>query len=106
MISFYGYDSLGNRIWLFGDGLVVGDTATVPLAIFDGGIWGAGFDPSTVNNVAWGTAFIKDATCDLMNVMLEPNTAAQDMGFTDVQYDVDRVVATSRPVPCPMVYLD
>jgi len=101
--TFYTYDDAGNQVWLLGVGAVNGDTAHINIFIYDGGIFGPDYDPADVNETAWGAGTITASSCDSMHVMLEPNAAALASGFTNLEYDLERVAtpAASCPIDNP-----
>jgi predicted CXXCH cytochrome family protein len=97
--TFYTYDDAGNQVWLLGVGPVDGDTADIDIYIYDGATFGAGFNPADVNETAWGTGTVTASSCSSMSVMLAPNAAAKANGFTDLEYDLQRVATSAAPCP-------
>ena len=97
--TFYTYDDAGNQVWLLGVGPVDGDTADIDIYIYDGGTFGAGFNPADVNETPWGSGTITAASCSEMHMMLEPNAASQAAGFTNLEYDLQRVATSAAPCP-------
>jgi len=61
---FYTYDDTGNQMWLVGTGPVNGDTATVPMQVTSGAVFGPGFDPADVIREDWGTVTFIFSSCD------------------------------------------
>jgi mono/diheme cytochrome c family protein len=99
--TFYTYNTVGEQVWLLGVGPVNGNTADVTVYIYSGPSWGAGYDPADAVETEWGTGVFTAASCGSVSMMLQPNTAQQGMGFTDIAQDLVRV--TTPAMPCPMV---
>jgi len=98
----YSYDDAGNQIFLIATGLVKNDgTADVDVYITEGAMWGAGFDPSDVNETQWGTGTFVADNCGKMHMALMPNATYQNAGYTNLEYDLVRLVGTPL-VPCPI----
>jgi hypothetical protein len=99
--SFYTYDSEGNQAWLtFQSTSMEGTTVNVNVFITDGAMWGDDFNSADVNNTAWGTGSFTFPTCTAGSVSLTPNQAMQDVGFTDLAYDLSRDLIESG-IQCP-----
>jgi hypothetical protein len=100
-VSFYTYDSEGNQIWLAGNGPASGGTSiTVNVIITDGAMWGDDFATADVNSTAWGTATFDFPTCSSATVLLEPNQAMLDAGYTELPMDLSRDLLISG-IQCP-----
>jgi hypothetical protein len=98
--TIYSYDDMGKQIFLIAVGTVNGDTVDVDVFITEGGLWGENFDPALVNETQWGTGTFSASSCDAMHMSLMPNAQFQDMGYTDLMYDLIRL--TTPAVPCPV----
>jgi hypothetical protein len=99
--SFYTYDSLGNQVWLVGNGPAPSGTSiTVNVNITDGAMWGADFDTADVVSELWGTATFDFPTCSSASVSLAPNQDMVDAGFADLSYDLTRDLLESG-IQCP-----
>jgi hypothetical protein len=53
-----------------------------------------------VNTTPWGTGSFTFPTCTAGSVSLTPNQAMQDVGFTDLAYDLSRDLIESG-IQCP-----
>jgi hypothetical protein len=98
--TIYSYDTMGNQIFLVAVGSVDGDTAEVEVFITEGGIWGADFDPESVNMPPWGTGTFTATDCGSLHMDLMPNAQYQGVGYTEMTFDLIRL--TTPLVPCPM----
>jgi len=99
----YSYDDAGNQIFLIATGFVKNDgTVDVDVYITEGAVWGAGFDPSDVNETQWGTGTFTADHCGRIHMSLMPNAAHQNAGYTNLEYDLVRL-AGEPIVPCPLV---
>jgi len=101
VVSFYTYDTMGNQVWLIGPGVANGDTATINFEIPEGAKWGAAFVPSDVNRVPWGTGTFTFTSCEAGHVAFTPNAQMQAMGFTNLEYDLNRDILIYG-IPCPI----
>ena len=99
--TFYTYNTVGEQVWLLGVGPVNGNTADVTVYIYSGPSWGAGYDPADWVETEWGTGIFTAASCGSVSMMLQPNSAQQGMGFTDIAQELVR--GTTPAMPCPMV---
>ena len=100
VVSFYTYDSMGNQVWLIGAGTIDGRTATFDMTIPSGGMWGGDFNPDDVDRTPWGTATFTFSSCAAGHISLKPNTDMGTMGFTDLEYDINRSLLIPG-VKCP-----
>jgi len=77
-----------------------GNTATVPVVITDGGVFGTLFDPSTVVRTDWGTLEFTFSSCWTGHVSVTPNAAmlAAGLGFEPVDFAITRL---TPPNTCP-----
>ena len=99
--SFYTYDSAGNQAWLtFQSTSIESTTVNVNVFVTDGAMWGDDFDTADVINTPWGTGSFTFPTCTAGSVSLTPNQAMQDVGFTDLAYDLTRDLIDSG-IQCP-----
>jgi plastocyanin len=97
----YSYDTLGNQIFLIAVGTVNGDTATVEVFITDGGLWGDDFDPALVTETRWGSGTFVASGCELILMNLVPNAQFQGMGYTNLMYELVRLITPIAPCPIP-----
>ena len=101
--TIYSYDTDGNQIFLIAIGTVQGDSAILDVFITEGGMWGPDFDPAMVNETQWGSGVISASSCETMLLDLKPNTTYQDMGYTDLTYDLIRLAVPLAPCPAVSV---
>ena len=64
-----------------------------------GGQWGDDLDPADVTATAWGTGTFTFPTCTGGSFSIMPNQAMQDMGFTNLAYDITRTLEPG--ISCP-----
>lgn len=99
--SFYTYDSEGNLVWLtFQPATTVPETGTsieVIAYITEGGSFGAG-NPGN-DAVRFGTGIFTFGTCTTGSVAISPDQAFLDAGFTNLAYDLTRLLVPG--VTCP-----
>ena len=100
VVSFYTYDSMGQQVWLIGNGTIIGNTAVIDLAIPSGAMWGADFDPDDNTETPWGTGTFTFTSCGAGNVALVPNMEMQNNFFTDLSYAIMRDILIPD-VTCP-----
>jgi len=102
VVSFYTYDTMGNQVWLIGPAFDINsDTATVEFEIPTGAKWGADFVPADVVRTAWGTGTFTFTSCEAGHVSFEPNAEMQALGFTNLEYDLNRDILIPG-IPCPI----
>jgi hypothetical protein len=102
VVSFYTYDNMGNQVWLIGTAFEINsNTATVVYEMPVGAKWGAEFDPLEVNSVAWGTGTLTFTSCVAGHVSFAPNAEMQALGFTNLEYDLNRDILTYG-IQCPI----
>jgi hypothetical protein len=101
VVSFYTYDTEGNQVWLIGPGVANGDTATVEFEIPVGAKWGAEFNKDDVNRVPWGTGTFTFTSCDAGYVSFAPNAEMQALGFTNLEYGLNRDILIYG-IQCPI----
>jgi len=99
VVTVYSYGPAGGQIFLIGVGTPDGDTVEVDVFITDGPVWGDGFDPADVVETQWGTGTFTAESCDLINMSLTPNQAYQNEGYTNLEYDLERL--TTPAIACP-----
>jgi len=92
---FYTYDDTGNQMWLVGTGSVSGDTATVPMQVTSGAVFGPGFDPADVIREDWGTVTFIFSSCDAGTA-----TYNSTMGFGSGTSNIERVSSVTG-LSCP-----
>jgi len=96
VVSYYTYDTRGNQFWLIGDGLRSEGSVEMELYTTDGGIYGSGFDPATVNRYPWGTATFTFTSCSSGTAELVPNAEyAADFEALDIA-----ITRLTTPVRC------
>ena len=99
--SFYTYDDAGNLVWLtFQPATSVPDTGTtvdVIAYISEGGKFGEG-NPGNPP-VEFGAGSFTFDTCTTGSVSITPNQTFLDMGFTNLSYDLSRLLEAG--VTCP-----
>jgi hypothetical protein len=100
VVSFYSYDSMGNQVWLIGNGPINGNTAEIALAMPEGAMWGAAFNPDDNVEVSWGTGTFTFASCSAGAISLVPNVEMQASGFTNLAYAINRDILVPG-VTCP-----
>ena len=98
--SFYTYDSLGGQVWLtLETATIEGNVANVNIYMPEGAMWGDDFDPADVDRVLWGTGSFEFPTCASANIVLDPNQAMMDLGFTAQAYPLTRTLEPG--IVCP-----
>jgi hypothetical protein len=98
--SFYTYDSMGGQVWLtLETASIEGTVANVNIYMPEGAMWGDDFDPADVDRVLWGTGSFEFPTCALANIVLTPNQAMMDLGFTAQAYPLTRTLDSG--IACP-----
>jgi hypothetical protein len=98
--SFYTYDSLGGQVWLtLETASIDGIRVNVDIYMPEGAQWGDDFESGDVDRVPWGTGSFEFPTCTLANVVLTPNQAMKDLGFTDQSYPLTRTLDSGSPCP-------
>lgn len=65
----FAYDPNGRQAWMVGVGDISGDTATVPVIITEGGIFGDNFDPNAIIRNNWGSLIFTFDSCNTGNVI-------------------------------------
>ena len=100
--SFYTYDNEGNMVWLtFQPASSVPDTGTtveVLAYITEGGRFGEGNPDKPVPD-RFGTGSFTFNTCTSGSVVINPDQAFLDAGFSNLSYDLTRLLAPG--VKCP-----
>jgi hypothetical protein len=98
--SFYTYDTLGGQVWLtLETASIEGNKANVTIYMPEGAMWGDDFDPSDVDRVLWGTGSFEFPTCTSANIVLTPNQAMMDLGFTAQAYPLTRTLESGSSCP-------
>lgn len=64
----FTYDGQGNQAWLAGVGTIQGNTATVPVILTRGGVFGPAFEPGAVDRQGWGSLTFTFDSCDTGSV--------------------------------------
>ena len=102
VVSFYTYDNMGNQVWLIGPAFEINsNTATVDFEMPVGAKWGTEFDPLEVNRVPWGTGTFTFTSCVAGHVSFAPNAEMQALGFTNLEYDLNRDILVYG-IQCPI----
>ena len=99
VVSFYTYDDMGNQVWLIGAGAIDGNTATFDITIPSDGKWGMG-RPDAGDATPWGTGTFTFTSCGAGHISLKPNNDMGMMGFTDLEYEINRSLLIPG-VKCP-----
>jgi hypothetical protein len=98
--SFYTYDSAGNQTWLTAQSTSIdGITANVDVFMPTGGKWGDAYDPNDVTATPWGSGTFTFTTCGNGGFNIMPNADMLAMGFTDLAYDITRLLESG--ISCP-----
>jgi hypothetical protein len=61
---FYTYDKSGKQMWVYGLADIIGDTATVPMLVSSGAMFGDDFNATDVVYEEWGTITFKFTSCN------------------------------------------
>jgi hypothetical protein len=96
--SFYTYGPDGTQTWLVAAlDSADGTTANVTVYKPEGGTWG---DPSGADTgIVWGTGVFMFPKCTEGSFVFTPNQAMMDMGYTEVSYDLERILPSG--ISCP-----
>ena len=98
--SFYTYDTLGGQVWLtLETASIEGNKANVNIYMPEGAMWGDDFNPADVDRVLWGTGSFEFPTCTSANIVLTPNQAMMDLGFTAQAYPLTRTLESGTSCP-------
>lgn len=100
--SFYTYDDQGNQVFLLLNGVeseMDGTSVTSPVYITSGYKWGDAFDPSDGELMVWGTGTMNFETCTSGSFVFTPNDDAIAAGFTELGYDISRVLEPGMVCP-------
>ncbi|MBT8048476.1 MAG: hypothetical protein HKN57_07990 [Xanthomonadales bacterium] len=97
-VSLYTYGPDGEQTWLVAAlTSASGTTANVTVYIPSGGTWG---DPSgAATDIEWGTGQFNFPTCTAGSFTITPNQAMMDMGFTELSYDLERILPSGTACP-------
>jgi len=101
VVSFYTYDDVGNQVWLIGHGAVDGDTVTMDMLLPEGAKWGDDFVPTDRVETPWGTGTFNFTSCASGHIALVPNADMQALGFTNLEYDINRDLLIPG-IECPV----
>jgi hypothetical protein len=101
-VSFYAHDPDSNQVWMFAQGSVATDATSAELEVYlpVGGTWGAGMDPDDVERILVGTLSVDFPDCYEGSMALDINAAGEGLGFTDLEYDINRELLEPG-VACP-----
>jgi hypothetical protein len=101
--SFYTFDNAGNQVWLtfqpVGGVPSSGTSMDVDVYITTGPMWGGDFDPADKNTQPFGSGNFTFNTCTGGSVSISPNQTYLDAGFSDLTYDLSRILEPG--VKCP-----
>ena len=75
------------------------ENANDAVFITQGAKWGSEFDPNDVVRAPFGTGTFSFGTCTTGNVAILPNQDFQNAGFTNMSYDLSRLLEAG--VSCP-----
>lgn len=79
-VTWFTFDPAGNRLWLFGVGLIEGDTLRIPVSTVSGGRFPPAFDPAQITSNAWGELRIEVTGCDDATLGWTPTRAGYTAG--------------------------
>jgi hypothetical protein len=101
--SLYAYSPTGELVWLtFEPASGVPDSGTtmdVMVYITQGGGWGDGLDPGAIGRDVFGVGTFTFDSCTGGDVNILPNQAYRDAGYTNLAYDLSRLLTAG--VDCP-----
>jgi plastocyanin len=97
----YSYNSLGQPIFLLAVGQVVNGEAAVDVFIYEGPMWGPGFDPADLVETQWGTGLFTSSSCDAISMVLTPNATFVGMGYSELGAELIRLTISAIPCPIP-----
>jgi len=101
IVSFYTHNDVGDQVWLIGTAAANGDTVTVNLLMPEGAKWGDAFNPADNTEVPWGSGTFTFTSCASGHIAVAPNADMQALGFTDLEYDINRDL-TIPGIQCPI----
>jgi hypothetical protein len=79
-VTWFTFDPSGNRLWLFGVGLIEGDTLRIPALTVSGGRFPPAFDPAQITSTPWGELRLKIAGCNDATLSWTPTRAGYVAG--------------------------
>lgn len=88
LIIWYAYDSMGNQVWILGNGTHDGETIAIDVNITDGAMFPPNFDSNDVNLTAWGRFTLRFTGCNSGVFSWEPLAGN---GYTSGQMNVTRL---------------
>lgn len=103
-VSLYTYSPAGEQTWLVAATTdpAGGNTGEVTVYIPSGGEWG---DPSGADtSIQWGTGTFSFPTCSAGSFTFTPNQAMIDMGYSELSYNLTRILGTD--IACPTLVKD
>jgi hypothetical protein len=91
---------MGGQVWLtLETDTIEGNVANVNIYMPEGAMWGDDFNPADVDRVLWGTGSFEFPTCTSANIVLTPNQAMMDLGFTAQAYPLTRTLESGTSCP-------
>jgi hypothetical protein len=104
-VAMYSYNEQGNQLWLIGNVLIEdGDvTATVPVFLVEGPVWGTMYDPADRSVTEFGTIIVRFPTCDSALFSVNSNVPGLESGsYSLVRLtDLVGVDCVEPPPPAP-----
>jgi hypothetical protein len=95
LVYWFSFDPDGNRRWFYGTGEIIGDKLVFEeMLTTRGGVFGAGFDPTSVEVAPWGYLEL-ELECAQGIARFEPS----EDGFPDGSLDLDRLTSLAG-LPC------
>jgi hypothetical protein len=79
-VTWFTFDPSGNRLWLFGVGLIEGDTLRIPALTVSGGRFPPAFDPAQITSTPWGELRLQVAGCNDATLSWTPTRAGYVAG--------------------------
>ena len=94
-VFWYVYDTVGEPIFLFADGENVDNQIQAKVYYYEDMIWGI-FDPSTINQVDWGTLTITFHDCQNATLEYDSDVQIEGQFFGSGQMPLNRLSSMDR----------
>jgi hypothetical protein len=105
-VSWFTYDMDGNQMWLTGI-VEVSDqatSATIPVTVTDGPVFGPGYNPADLNSQAWGTLTVTFSTCTDGLLAYESSTGFGSDTISLLRLtNIEQVRCTEPPPESPQI---
>jgi len=98
--TMYSYNPDGQPIFLLAVGQIVDGEAVVDVYIYEGPMWGPGYDPADWVETQWGTGLFTASSCDAISMVLTPNPTFVSEGYSALSSELVRL--TDSAIPCPL----